>query len=61
MQKHLSDGVFDQFRANDPVVIEYLPNSPMTTRFASESSSPITAALFGLLSLVATCIFWKRM
>jgi hypothetical protein len=61
VQKVLSDGVFDQFRAHAPVVIEYLPNSPTTTRFAGESSSPITASLLGLLFLVGTYIFWNRL
>lgn len=61
VQKILSDSVFDQFMAHDSVVIEYLPNSPTTTRFVGESSSPITTSVFGLLSLVATYIFWKRM
>jgi hypothetical protein len=61
VEKNLSDSVFARFMAHDAVVIEYLPNSPTTTRFAGESSSPITTGLVGLLSLLATYVFWKRM
>jgi hypothetical protein len=61
VQKGLSDSVFAQFEAHTPVFIEYLPDSPTTTRFVGESWSPITTGMLGLLTLVATCIFWKRM
>jgi hypothetical protein len=61
VQKRLSDDVFAQFVAHESVVIEYLSNSPTTTRFVGESSSPIKTGALGLLSLVAISIFWKRM
>ncbi len=61
VQRNLPDSVFDKFAVGEPVAIEYLPNSATTTRFVGESSSPISASMFGILSLVATYIFWKRM
>ncbi len=57
----LPGGVLAQFIAHEHVVIEYLPNSPRTTRFVGESSSPVTTGVLGLIALVATCAYWKRM
>jgi hypothetical protein len=61
VNRNLPDSVFDQFAAGTPVLIEYLPSDPKSTRFAGESASPVTTAFFGLLTLAATIVFWKKM
>lgn len=60
VNRSLSDDILQRFLDGEDVYMEYLPDEPRTARFAGETSSPLKAALFGLLVLVATIMFWKK-
>jgi hypothetical protein len=60
VNRDLSDDILQRFLDGDDVYMEYLPDEPRTARFAGQTSSPITAALFGIVVLAATILFWKK-
>lgn len=61
VNKNIPDEVFAHYLAGDKVYIEYLPQTPTTTRFDGESASPVLSALFGIAVLIGTVLFWRKM
>jgi hypothetical protein len=61
VNRNLPDDVFAKFAAGEPVYMEYLPDSPTTTRFEGRTARPFLLALLGLAAAFGTYFFWKRM
>ena len=57
----LPDEVLAAFRSGAEVFVEYLAEEPTTTRFLGHASRPLFPALLGLLVMVLTKLFWRKM
>jgi hypothetical protein len=61
VNRNLPDEIFAKLAAHEPVYIEYLPDSPTTTRFEGDTAWPLLNALLGLIGTAATYFLWNGM
>jgi hypothetical protein len=61
VNRGIPDDVLAAFQSGADVYLEYLPESPMTTRFEGHAAQPLLAAAAGVAIGVLTWLLWRKM